>query len=42
MSDRETASDTKKIIDRNKSADKKKKIYRMNISANSVIMSTHL
>ena len=42
MPDRETALDTEKVTDRNKSADKKKEIYRINISADSVIMSTHL
>ena len=41
MSDRETTSDTEKVTDRNKSADKKREIYRIDISANSVTMSTH-
>ena len=42
MSDRETALDAEKIINRNKSIDKKKEIYRMNISADSVTISTYL
>ena len=41
MSDRETVSGIEKVIDRNKSADKKREIYRVNISADSIIMSTH-
>ena len=42
MPDRETASDAEKVTSRNKSADKKREIHRMNISADSVTMSTHL
>ena len=42
MSDREITSGIDKTAGRNKSADKKREIYRMNTSANSVIMSTHL
>ena len=42
MSDRETVSDIEKVTDRNKSADKKREIYRVNTSANSVTMSIHL
>ena len=42
MSDRETASDADKTADKNKFIDKKRKIYRVNTSANSVIMNTHL
>ena len=42
MSDRETVLGAEKTTGRNKSADKKREIYRINVSANSVIMSTHL
>ena len=41
MSDRKTALDTEKTTGRNKSADKKRKIYKVNISADSVIMSIY-
>ena len=38
MPDRETASDTEKITGRNKLTDKKREIYRINASANSIIV----
>ena len=42
MPDRETASGTEKAMSRNKSADKKREIYRIDVSADSVTMNTHL
>ena len=40
--DRETALGTEKATGRNKPAGKKREIYRINASADSVTMSTHL
>ena len=42
MSNRKTVSDIEKIMNRNKPIDKKREIYRVNTSVNSIIMSTHL